>query len=303
MGFVKVVKNKAYYKRYQVKYRRRREGKTDYYARQRLICQDKNKFNSPKYRLIVRITNHDVIAQIAYAKVSGDVVITAAYAHELKNYGLELGLTNYAACYCTGLLAARRLLRSLGLDTKFQGVVKADGADFNQTKVEEHRPFKVLLDIGLARTTTGARIFAAMKGASDGGLDVPHSTKRFPGYNKKDGKFDPAALRARIYGKHVSEYMALLQQNDPAKYQKTFAKFIKAGVTPDKLEALYTKVHAAIRANPAHKPATKVAGAKPYGKKLHKISLSARKERIRQKLAAHKKELLAEGDAGDADEE
>ncbi|CAO2633487.1 60S ribosomal protein L5 (Fragments) [Lemmus lemmus] len=54
MGFVKVVKNKAYFKRYQVRFRRRREGKTDYYARKRLVIQDKNKYNTPKYRMIVQ---------------------------------------------------------------------------------------------------------------------------------------------------------------------------------------------------------------------------------------------------------
>ncbi len=40
MGFVKVQKNKAYYKRLQTKYRRRREGKTDYYARRKMVAQD-----------------------------------------------------------------------------------------------------------------------------------------------------------------------------------------------------------------------------------------------------------------------
>ena len=48
--FVKLVKNKAYFKRFQVKFRRRREGKTDYFARKRLVVQDKNKYNTPKYR-------------------------------------------------------------------------------------------------------------------------------------------------------------------------------------------------------------------------------------------------------------
>jgi hypothetical protein len=43
MGHVKVIKSGAYYSRYQVKYRRRREGKTDYRARLRLTAQDKNK--------------------------------------------------------------------------------------------------------------------------------------------------------------------------------------------------------------------------------------------------------------------
>ena len=43
MAFVKVQKNKAYYKRWQTKYRRRRQGKTDYFARRKLVAQDKNK--------------------------------------------------------------------------------------------------------------------------------------------------------------------------------------------------------------------------------------------------------------------
>lgn len=132
-GFVKVVKNKAYFKRYQVKYKRRREGKTDYFARKRLVVQDKNKYNTPKYRMIVRFTNKDIVCQvkielsrvelpavdspiyslpafqIAYARIEGDIVICAAYAHELPRYGVKVGLTNYSAAYCTGLLLARRV--------------------------------------------------------------------------------------------------------------------------------------------------------------------------------------------------
>ena len=33
----------------------------------------------------------------------------AAYSHELPHYGVKVGLTNYAAAYCTGLLLARRV--------------------------------------------------------------------------------------------------------------------------------------------------------------------------------------------------
>lgn len=47
--------------------------------------------------------------QIAYAKLEGDVIVSAAYAHELPRYGIKVGLTNYAAAYCTGLLLARRV--------------------------------------------------------------------------------------------------------------------------------------------------------------------------------------------------
>ena len=107
--FVKVVKSKAYFKRFQVKFRRRREGKTDYYARKRLVVQDKNKYNTPKYRMVVRQSNTDICCQIAYARLEGDRIVAAAYSHELPRYGVKVGLTNYAAAYCTGLLLARRV--------------------------------------------------------------------------------------------------------------------------------------------------------------------------------------------------
>merc|ERR1712178_112309 len=104
MGFVKVVKNKAYFKHFQVKYKRRREGKTDYYARKRLVCQSKNKYATPKYRFVVRFTNKDIICQVVSSKIKGDVCHTAAYAHELPRYGVKVGLTNYSAAYCVVLL-------------------------------------------------------------------------------------------------------------------------------------------------------------------------------------------------------
>lgn len=40
------------------------EGKTDYFARKRLVIQDKNKYNTPKYRMIVRSSNRDIICQV-----------------------------------------------------------------------------------------------------------------------------------------------------------------------------------------------------------------------------------------------
>ena len=73
------------------------DGKTDYRARIRLINQDKNKYNTPKYRFVVRFTNKDIVAQIVSASIAGDIVKASAYAHELPQYGLTVGLTNYAA--------------------------------------------------------------------------------------------------------------------------------------------------------------------------------------------------------------
>lgn len=50
-----------------------------------------------------------VFLQVAYARIEGDQIIAAAYSHELPRYGIKVGLTNYAAAYCTGLLVARRV--------------------------------------------------------------------------------------------------------------------------------------------------------------------------------------------------
>ena len=53
------------------------------------------------------------LLQIAYAKIEGDMIVCAAYSHELPKYGIAVGLTNYAAAYCTGLLLARRVRSAL----------------------------------------------------------------------------------------------------------------------------------------------------------------------------------------------
>lgn len=284
MGFVKVVKSKAYFKRYQVKLKRRREGKTDYYARKRLTVQDKNKYNTPKYRLIVRFTNKDIITQIAYSRIEGDMVVCGAYSHELPRYGIKVGLTNYAAAYATGLLLARRHLTKLSMADAYKGVEEVNGEDYNVEQEGERAPFRAVLDIGLARTTTGAKVFAAMKGVADGGIDIPHSETRFFGYDGESKKYDAAAHRDRILGKHVAEYMEQLKEQDEDAYKRHFSKFIANGVTSDNVENMYKNAHAAIRANPASvaKPEKKVEKKRWNAKKS---TLDVRKNRVLNKKA------------------
>ncbi|CAN1128587.1 60S ribosomal protein L5 [Linum perenne] len=257
MAFAKAQKTRAYFKRFQVKYRRRRAGKTDYRARIRLINQDKNKYNTPKYRFVVRFTNKDVVAQIIHSTIIGDHILAAAYSHELPRYGLEVGLTNYAAAYCTGLLLARRVLKKLEMDQEYEGNVEASGEDFSVEPSENRRPFRALLDVGLVRTTTGNRVFGALKGALDGGLDIPHSDKRFAGFSKDSKQLDADVHRKYLYGGHVASYMRSLQEDEPEKYQTHFSEYLKRGLSPDEIEALYKKVHAAIRADPSIKKSDK----------------------------------------------
>jgi len=297
MGFVKVVKNKSYFKRFQVKFKRRREGKTDYYARKRLVVQAKNKYNTPKHRMIVRITNRDVIAQLAYARIEGDVIVAAAYAHELPRYGVKVGLTNYAACYCTGLLLARRILKKLKLDKIYEGQTEVDGEMYSVEDVEKGPgAFRAHLDIGLARTTTGARVFGVMKGAVDGGIEVPHSEKRFPGYDKENKEFDASVLREHIMGVHVGKYMKSLMDDDEDAYKRQFARFIKIGITGDEMEDLYAKAHEKIRANPSALQKTK--------KKVQKKRWTAKRLTYKERKAGveqRKADWLAKIEKGEAD--
>jgi len=290
MPFVKVVKNKAYFKRFQVKFRRRREGKTDFFARKRLVIQDKNKYNTPKYRMIVRFSNTDVCCQIAYARLEGDIVIGAAYSHELPRYGVKVGLTNYAAAYCTGLLLARRMLQKFNLDTVYEGNTEINGEMYNvEDNDEGPGAFRACLDVGLARTSTGAKVFAALKGAVDGGLDIPHSEKRFPGYDAESKSLNAEVHRAHIFGQHVADYMNNLAEEDEEAFKRQFSRYIKLGVTADSIEAMYTNAHKAIRADPSPKAKSdKDVTKKRWNAK--KITLAERKA----KVAKAKEEFLAQ---------
>jgi len=346
-GFVKVLKNKAYSKRYQTKFRRRRQGKTDYFARKRLVCNDKDKYDTKKYRLVVRFTNRRVITAVVYSTIKGDMTVSSADSKELKKYGVTCGLTNYAAAYATGLLLARRLLKEKKMDSDFQGESEASGSLYNIAGIQKdlnkmsekeraahakakitaiakkitqkpRRPFKAYLDVGLVRTTTGNRVFGAMKGACDGGLNIPHNEQRFPGFHwekpeeggrKKGGVADekpkPKAVfeaethLEHILGSHVQDYMDLLKAEDPAKFKKQFSVWTKA-LGNKKVADLYKAAHTAIRKDPVRAKNTakqykpKVVQAKPVlimtnkkGAKwlrMHKIGKTMRRERVLAKV-------------------
>jgi large subunit ribosomal protein L5e len=209
---------------------------------------------------VVRITNSRIICQIIYATLVGDRVLCQADSKELQKFGLTAGLTNYPAAYCTGLLLARRLLQDKGLDKHYPGKEEADGQRYDVSKLQaeaEQRPFKAHLDVGLQRTTTGSRVFGALKGACDGGLYIPHHTRRFPGSSKsnkrKAVKYSAEAHRSRIYGLHIETYTYGVEDEDAELYEKRFAKWSKCldDNSTESYEELYKKVHQSIRADPS----------------------------------------------------
>merc|ERR550525_447167 len=310
MGYVKVLNNKAYSKRYQTKFRRRRQGKTDYYARKRLVVNSKDKYDTKKYRMVVRFTNKRVISSIQYSTIRGDMTVASADSYELKRYGVSKGLTNYAAAYATGLLLARRLLKDKKIDDKFAGVAEADGKLYNiENEESERRPFKAYLDVGLVRTTTGNRVFGAMKGACDGGLNIPHNEQRFPGFRweKPKPNFSAEEHLEHIMGVHVQEYYDLIKGENPAAFKKQFSKLEKE-LAGRSFEDVYKAVHAAIRKSPdrvkvarKQKPIRKVVSEAPTlvlqnskGSKWlrqKKISKEMRRTRVNTKIQTILSEL------------
>lgn len=140
--------------RYFIPFRRRKEGKTDYYARARLVV-------SGKPRMVVRRTNRHIIIQIIQAEKEGDLTRVTAHSSELAKYGYRGSLSSTPAAFLTGVLFA----------------VKAQNSGFDSA----------ILDIGLHRATKGARVFAALKGAVTAGLNVPHGEEILPDDDRVKG--------------------------------------------------------------------------------------------------------------------
>jgi large subunit ribosomal protein L18 len=128
--------------RYTVPMRRRREARTDYHQRLRLL-------KSGKPRLVARKSNRQVRAQLVLTGPDGDRTVASAEAADLRAYGWEAPLGNMPAAYLTGLLAGLRAIDA-GVD-------------------------EAVLDIGLNSPTPGSKVFAVQEGAIDAGLDVPHN--------------------------------------------------------------------------------------------------------------------------------
>ena len=169
--------------KYKVAFRRRREGKTDYGARIKLIDYEKS-------RLVVRISNAQATVQIVDYTPEGDITVASAVSKQLAAFGYKGNTGNLSAFYLTAYLCAKRAL--------------ANGVE------------SAILDIGLKSPIKGSKIFAALKGAVDAGLEVPHGDFIFP----ED---------ERIRGEHIAEYAESLDSEEIAK---KFSKYLEKGLQP-----------------------------------------------------------------------
>jgi large subunit ribosomal protein L18 len=145
--------------------------------------------------------------QLIKAEPAGDQVMVSAQSSELKALGWKAACGNMPAAYLTGLL--------IGTRAKAKGVNNA------------------IIDIGLSARGAGSRIFAAAKGALDGGLSIRVDKKVLPNED-------------RLYGKHIVSYSKLISAQ-PEVYKKRFAGYLRNNLKPEELEENFATVQAKIR--------------------------------------------------------
>ncbi len=139
---------------FQVHFRRRRQGRTDYQKRLSLL-------KSRKVRLVVRKTLRAILAQVVQFSEKGDMILASADSRMLKEFGYT-GKRNTPSAYLTGLLVGKK-------------AVKAGVKDF-------------VLDIGLYAPTKGNVLFACCKGAIDAGLHTAYSAEAYPSEQRMNGE-------------------------------------------------------------------------------------------------------------------
>lgn len=151
--------------------RRKREGKTNYKKRLKLLL-------SHKPRLVIRTSNSNTLIQIIDYDPKGDKTLVAAHSKELEALGWKFAKGNIPAAYLTGLLVGK--------------------------KAKEKNIKEAVVDLGLSSPITGSRIFAALKGVADQGIDISFSKEILPSDD-------------RIKGQHIAEY-----KSDKADLPKVF---------------------------------------------------------------------------------
>lgn len=170
-----------------IKFRRKREGRTNYKKRLTLL-------KSRRPRLVVRKTNRHIIAQIIDYSPKGDKVVCSVNSKTLEKNGWQYSTKSIPAAYLTGKL--------LGQKTKEQGI-----------KLSE-----AILDLGLHTPVKGARMYAVAKGAIDSGLKICVSEEIFPTKERVSGehitKYAESCKNKQMFSKYnnIGEYKKIFDQ-------------------------------------------------------------------------------------------
>lgn len=180
--------------KYAVPYRRKREGKTDYKKRRKLLL-------GSTLRLVVRRSLKHFTLQLVEFQPTGDKVLITAHSKELEKHGWKGSTSNTSAAYLTGMLLAKKAGKKA-----------------------------CVLDLGQQTSVKGSVLYAAVKGAQDGGLTINCAKEVIP--NDK-----------RIKGEHIAD-MAKTIKSDKERYEQRFSAYLKKGVPPEELPTHFEEVKA-----------------------------------------------------------
>ena len=182
---------------YHVEYRRKRKGLTNYQKRLRLL-----KSGIPRF--VVRKSNNATRCQLIEYADNGDKIIAQAISLVLPKYGYKGHTGNVPAAYLTGLMC--------GLKAKKAGITKA------------------ILDTGLYRSTKGSRIYAALKGFAEAGIEITFDEKIM-------------SEERRVQGYHIEDYAKVLSADKPQEYEKLFSKILnKNKLEPEKFVEHFNEI-------------------------------------------------------------
>ncbi|XP_028059344.1 60S ribosomal protein L5-B-like [Camellia sinensis] len=170
-----------------------------------------------------------------------------------KRKGVELNVRDFMFLKVSLMKGIMRFGKKGKLALRFVGPYKIT-KKIHPSQVVSPEVLEISDDLTFESTP---RVSIEFKVALDGGLDIPHSDKRFSGFLNESKHLDAEVHRKYIYGGHVAAYMKILMEDEPDKYQSHFVEYIKRGIEPDGIEELYKKVHAAIHADSIQKKSEK----------------------------------------------
>ncbi len=148
-----------------MKFRRERELKTDYRKRLALL-------KSKGARLIVRVTNKNVSCQFVIHGETGDKVLASGSSTELVKLGWAGARGNTPAAYLTGYLCGK--------------------------KGKKANVKSAILDLGFQSIVKGSNVFAALKGAVDAGVEIPHDESIIPAQERLEGAHIKEGSKAKV---------------------------------------------------------------------------------------------------------
>jgi len=239
-----------------------------------MVRQDLLRPNYQQTRLVVRISNQTIVCHMVKAFPEGDKTLASASSAELRNYKITFGLKNFSACYLTGLLLGSRVMRQSKLNKIYRGAQDVGMPHLEINLQGQPATFRAILDIGLKASTHGSKIYAALKGVADAGVNVPHSINKFYGFDKKKKSLDSAKLRRRILGEDIATYAAKIKSENPDSHQ--FSQYPADGnVYP----ALVSQAIQIIKKNPKRLHIAKKTPSRPFVAAKAKVARKTLEER------------------------